>query len=132
LPIRDLLADKRFNQAELDFLASTHVWRLVPAEVGRVIQVRVLGMQLSRRRKLGSWVKQEKLGEWEERPLLLPPHSLIGSPDDDLEAGCDVFYLIFCFSLVRTLFVCDFRQFCSERKWGLARCRQHADRCRER
>ena len=82
--IWDLLADRRCSQAVLDFLSTTDVGRLVPAEEDAGSEVS--GWELREReedREEDRSVEAEELGaEGEEQPLFLPTPSLMAPAEE--------------------------------------------------
>ena len=78
--IQDLLSNGRCSQAVLDFLSTTDVGRLVPAEedAGSEVSERERREQEEERS-----VQAEKLGAGEELPLFLPTLSFMASADQE-------------------------------------------------
>ena len=79
LTIRDLFADARRSQAELNFLATTDVGRLVPAEGDAGSEV---SEWESRERGEERRAEAEMLGAGEKLPLFLPTASFMASADE--------------------------------------------------
>jgi len=113
--IRDLLADKRCEQAVLNFLTSTYVGRPVPPleEGDARSEVSEWELRERREREEEQEAEAEELSAaggsdaGEDRPLFLPTPSFMASADE--ESGADAFPMSFSFviPLVRTEFSWD-------------------------
>jgi len=81
--IRDLLADKRCSQAVPDFLSTTDVGRLAPAEEDTGSEVSKWERRERREREEERRAEAEELGAGEGRaPLFLPTPSFMASACD--------------------------------------------------
>ena len=89
--IRDLYADERFSQAELDLLATTDVGRLEPAVEEGDAGSDVSEWELRERREREEEREAEaeelgaagEFGAGEELPLFLPTPSFMASADEE-------------------------------------------------
>jgi len=81
--IRDLLVDGRCSQAVLDFLSTTDVGSLVPAEEEARSEVSEWERRERREREEERRAEAEELGAGEEVPLFLPTPSFMASADEE-------------------------------------------------
>jgi len=84
------------SQAILDFLSTTDVARLVPAEDDTGSEASEWERRERREREEERRVEAEELGAREELPLFLPAPSFMASADEDKEAGHAFLCSFFC------------------------------------
>jgi hypothetical protein len=83
--VRDLLADERCSRAELGFLSTTDVGRLVPAPVAENAPSEASEWELRERREREEErrAEEEGLGAEVEEPLFLPTPAFMASAEEE-------------------------------------------------
>jgi len=127
LAIRDLLADDRCSRAVLDFLATTEIGRLVPAEEDAQSEASEWELREQREREEERGAEAERLGAEVEEPLFLPRPAFMVSARKRSENG---FGLSFICHFLGAPFI-FLGQAWADDKGKLATCRHRADTSRE-